>query len=304
MFWRNFWFCFMVETRLISSALYSEQGICKLWYDIRDTGRWSLLLITLYILPVSLWVPALQMTSTANCLVMVASSPLWGGLLSFALLGEVLPMHTAVASLLGSLSITSIFIFSAQADRAGSSVLGDLVALAAAICYSAFLVGIRVVAQHKPGKSTLPLLPIGSSVVCVGIALFGRVDILSVNARQMFWFWVMGGVMQTCGISAFTIAPTMIGATECALIALLETVLAPFWTWLALAEKPTLSTIAAGGALITILVVHTVYAATISRMPVKNARDPLSNAVDCGEFQELLQLDTTNSSNGHGHKHV
>lgn len=181
-------------------------------------------------------------------------------MLSTAILGDRLPLHTCIAIVLGFLCVVSIFLFSTSTDRRGASVLGDVASLTIAITLALYFIAVRFVTRHNGGKSLVPVLPIGCFLAAAFCLVMGA-DPFEVTARDMLWLWLMGGVMAPVAIPAFTLAASMISAPECSLIQLLEMVLGPLWTWLVLGEVPSLATAVAGACLVVVLVAHSLYAA-------------------------------------------
>merc|ERR1712007_254011 len=103
------------------------------------------------------------------------------------------------------------------------------------------------------------MLPFGCCISSLLMVVLGGAKPLSVGFEDMFWLWLMGGVMAPVAIPAFTIAAAMISASECSLIQLLEMMLGPVWTWLFLGEEPPWSSVLAGVGLTGVLTLHTFF---------------------------------------------
>ena len=93
-------------------------------------------------------------TTSANVLVVLASSPLWAALLSWALLGERPPLRTAVTIAIGMAAVVYVFIGSTLLDDEDSSgsegsntVLGLIWANGCSFFLAAQLVGFRYGSQ-------------------------------------------------------------------------------------------------------------------------------------------------------------
>ena len=73
-------------------------------------------------------------------------------------------------------------------------------------------------------------------------------------------------VLLPLSVVFLTRAPTNIPAPEVSLIILLETMLGPLWVWMAIAEQPSVQTMAGGALIIVVLVIHSVISLRQSRL--------------------------------------
>ncbi len=192
------------------------------------------------------FVMSIRLTTAANTLVIVASTPLFAAIFTRIFLSEKVPRRTWVAVVAGFSGIVVIFSGSLSAG----SVTGDLLALATAM----FMAGNFVIIRSHRQVSMIPAVVL-SGILTTLITVFVT-DPLSVGASDMLLLSVMGTVVMPIPLALMTVAPKLIPAAEVSLIMLLETFLGPFWVWLVIGQRPAGETVLGGGLLVLTLVVH------------------------------------------------
>ena len=192
------------------------------------------------------FVMSIRLTTAANTLVIVASTPLFAAIFTRIFLSEKVPRRTWVAVVAGFSGIVVIFSGSLSAG----SVTGDLLALATAM----FMAGNFVIIRSHRQVSMIPAVVL-SGILTTLITVFVT-DPLSVGASDMLLLSVMGTVVMPVPLALMTVAPKLIPAAEVSLIMLLETFLGPLWVWLVIGQRPAGETVLGGGVLVATLVVH------------------------------------------------
>jgi len=66
-----------------------------------------------------------------------------------------------------------------------------------------------------------------------------------------------------------TLGPRYLAAPEVAMLALLETVIGPFWVWLALGEEPGTRSLIGGAIIVLALLIHAIIRLRGIRRPVR-----------------------------------
>lgn len=195
----------------------------------------------MYGLNTTLFVYAVSHTSTANTVVILASSPLFAALFSRLFLQERLALRTLLTIAVAFVGVVSIVY-----QSLGSGHLnGDLAALALAISMGAVLTALRCFAS-------LPLFPIIalSGVVAAVLAMLNiEVAPLDIRWQQAQWLLIMGAIQIPLATWLLMSATRLLPSAEVSLFLLIETVFGPGWVWLAVNEAVPENTLF-GGTLI------------------------------------------------------
>ncbi len=192
------------------------------------------------------FVMSIRLTTAANTLVIVATTPLFAAVFTRIFLSERVPRRTWIAVVTGFSGI--IVIFSGSLSAGG--VAGDLLALGTALFMAANFVIIR---SHRQ-VSMVPAVVL-SGILTSLLTVF-MIDPLSVGASDMLLLAVMGSIVMPIPLALMTVAPKLIPAAEVSLIMLLETFLGPLWVWLFIGQRPSMTTVLGGGLLVLTLILH------------------------------------------------
>ena len=271
-------------------------GIHLLWQAFTDMG-WpcpALSVCAVYCPTISCFVLALDMTSAANCMVLVGTSPLWSALFSVTVLDESLRWHTGVAILLAVGCVAGMFVFGDSSTDDDTSWEGDLLALCCAVGLAAYFVAVRRGRDQNHGHSFLPLLPLNCLVTAAAAICLGA-DPFQPSGLDHLWFFLQGAIVAPIAIGALTVGPAMISAPECSLIQLLEMVLSPLLVWCVLDEVPAIATCIAGGVLLLVMVLHSVLAL---REALASQGDSADAKADQPSAEESLERNEVNITPG------
>lgn len=194
-----------------------------------------------------LFVFSISNTSTANTVVILASSPLFAALFSRVFLHERLDRRTliAIATAIGGVAI--IFTDSLGAP----SWAGDLAAVALAISMGGVLTLLRCF-PHLPHLAMLAL-----SGAIAGLIAAPLAEPLTLPAFSYLWLLVMGLVQTPLASWMIMRAPRHLPAPEVSMFLLIESVLGPFWVWLVIAEAIAPLTLLGGAVILSAITVHT-----------------------------------------------
>lgn len=188
-------------------------------------------------------------THVANVLVIIAATPIIAAVGARWILREKTATATWLAA--GVIFFGVIVIFADGLD--GDGLVGDLLALFAAVTLAAN----SIIVRKNPTVSFFPGLAVGGFFVAVASVVFVEWD--GVGVRDVFILAVNGGVISVLAFFLIIVASRLLPPAEVGLLFLLETVLAPFWVWLVLAETPPPATFFAGALILTALAGHAIW---------------------------------------------
>lgn len=198
------------------------------------------------------FVGALEYTSVANTLVIVASAPMFSALLSRIFLKERVPLRTVVA-IAGTFAGIAIVV---GEGMGGGTTQGDVAALIAALSMAAAFVLLR----SGRAINMIPAAALGS-VLPAMIALLSGLATPSAVPPEKIWLLIfMGLVLLPISFGLITVGPRYIPAPEVGLLLLMETVLGPLWVWLVIGEQAGVTTIIGGAIVISTLAFHSILA--------------------------------------------
>lgn len=179
-------------------------------------------------------------STVANALFLLSAAPLFAALLGWMVLRESIgrSMWFAMAGVLVGVAIM-IGEGLAEAD-----LLGDLAALAAAVGFAGFSVGIRR-GRHADMSPAILIAAAIATAVSAAMAFADGTGLVApapdVGLAAAYGMLVIGA-----GVFLFTLGSKSVPSAELVLLSLTEVVLAPVWVWLAFAEVPSMPTLAGG----------------------------------------------------------
>lgn len=194
----------------------------------------------------ALFVLSIELTKVANTLFVFATVPIFSAVLGWIVLRESLRFRTAIAILIGIAAVAAIFAESFHF----SSFWGDSFAALAALFFAANLTVVRA----HPDMPFIPPLIVAGAIATT--AAFFQTDPLKVPTADIFILVASGGIQQTVGVILVQWAARLLPPAEVGLLAYVETVFGPLWVWLAVAEVPSRTALAAGGVILVTLSVH------------------------------------------------
>jgi drug/metabolite transporter (DMT)-like permease len=189
------------------------------------------------------FVIATTMTAAANAIILQYTSPIWVFLLAPLLLHERPGRAEGLVLLVAMAGVAIIFVGNHEAH-----LLGLTIALASGFGYGALTVVLRGLRPVNPFAAAL-LNALGSGLLLLGPAVVWGA--LNLTARAWWLMLLMSVVQFTAPYVLFSWALQRVEAHRAALIVLLEALLNPLWTFLAVGEQVPVPTLM-GGPLILI----------------------------------------------------
>jgi drug/metabolite transporter (DMT)-like permease len=191
---------------------------------------------------------SLRLTTVADAVFFSSTSPLQTAVMARLVLGERIGRAGLVAIAIGVAGLLVMI----GGDIGGGSLMGNIFAFASATCFAVYAVALRA----APGRDwSVAMSGYGflTFAVCLAFTLAaGRSPV--VPAFDAGLALAHGIVLIGVGNLFFLQASRQVSAVGLTVLAQSETVLAPIWVYLALGERPSLTTLA-GGALILAAIV-------------------------------------------------
>lgn len=177
---------------------------------------------------------ALNRTTVANTVVLMATAPLVAALLARFVLGEQVRRRTWVAM---AVAFAGVMVMVTD-SLGGGQLAGDLIALATGVAYAVVIVAMRAAPLHR-GEPTdmVPANMVGGLIIVVIAAT--RADITGVSNGDLGILIMIGLVSLALGAWLFTRGVAHVQAAEAGLICLTEAAIAPLLVWMVLSETPT-----------------------------------------------------------------
>lgn len=243
-FWRGWLIC-LVFTVL---TLVKNQQIQ--WPESRAHWLIATLIAALYGINTLLFVFSISNTSTANTVVILASSPLFAAIFSRLFLQEPIKHRVLLAIIASFIGVITIFAGSFNSGHWP----GDIAALFLALSMGIVLTLLR----HYSGLPLLPIIALSGAVA--GIIAIPLAAPLSLPANSYLWLAIMGLVQMPLATWLLMLAPRFIPSAEVSLFLLIETILGPVWVWLAVGEETPERTLLGGTIIISAIFANTMAA--------------------------------------------
>jgi drug/metabolite transporter (DMT)-like permease len=213
---------------------FRESG--KPWRALQGLGLPGLMLAVFFAADSSCYMAALHFTSVAHVVVMLALTPLFAAIAAWIAMREAIRGPVAIAMVLAFAGVALMV----SGNYGEGAWIGDLLALGVPTLFAV----VTVIMRKHPGLHLLPavwLAAVLSGLVFLPFANFGEA-----GPGDIAMMTLLGSVEFGIGLILYLAGAKLIPAAESALMSLLETVLAPLWVWLVVAEDPGWRAIAGG----------------------------------------------------------
>ena len=192
------------------------------------------------------FITALNHTSVARVLFILAVSPVLAALLARVALGEPITRRTGVAMALALAGVA--LMFGAPGE---GSLAGDGLSLVAALAFALMI----VITRWRHDVSMTPATSLSQAILVVAFIPFASPG--EITGGDVVWLALLGIGQIGLGFVLLTVGARLIPAAQVGLITLLEVVLGPLWVWLALDERPSTLTLAGGAIVIIAIIIQT-----------------------------------------------
>jgi len=240
-FWRS-----SVAALFVFCALAFLQG-SRPFATLRAAGMPGLVSGAMWAIMFTCFILALTFTTVANVLVVASLGPFFTALLARAFLREPLPLRTWIAIFAATAGMLAMF-----GTRFSAGEPHHLIGMALALTIpTASAVNIVVLRRSGAHLDLMPAVMLGaiiSAVVTLPLAVP-----FEASTRDLFFLATLGVVQLGAPCLLLVIASRTLPAPEIALLALLEVVLGPLWTWLGAGEVPAGVTLLGGAVVLAAL---------------------------------------------------
>jgi drug/metabolite transporter (DMT)-like permease len=211
-------------------------------------GYTSVVLSCLTAVASILFLNAIQLTTVANVVFILAFNPMFAALLSWLVLGERTPLVTILAIVA---SFAGVLIIVWDSIVAGTH-LGDLMALGVSL-----LLACSLVIARRSGTDQSMSPAFGTLLAAVGVMWFAQPGSLPVES----WGWLAlnGLIVMPAASACMMLGPRYVSAPVVAMFFLLETVLTPIWMWLIFNEVPRTASLMGGVVIFVALLGHSIW---------------------------------------------
>jgi drug/metabolite transporter (DMT)-like permease len=192
------------------------------------------------------FIAALNHTSVARVLFILAVSPVLAALLARVTLGEPITRRTVVAMALALAGITLMLGAPGEGNLAG-----DGFSLVTALAFALMI----VITRWRQDVSMAPATCVSQAILVAVFLPFASPG--AIGGDDAAWLAALGIGQIGLGFALLTVGARLIPAAQVGLITLLEVVLGPVWVWLALDERPTTLTLVGGAIVIVAIVIQT-----------------------------------------------
>ena len=194
----------------------------------------------------SSFIAALNHTSVARVLFILAVAPVLAAVLARVTLGEEITRRTVLAMALALVGVAVML----GAPGEGS-LAGDGLAFLASLAFALSI----VITRRRRDVSMAPATCLSQAILLVVFLPFASPG--EISGDDVAWLAALGIGQIALGLVLLTVGARLIPAAQVGLITLLEVVLGPLWVWLALDERPSTLTLVGGAIVIVAIVIQT-----------------------------------------------
>ena len=241
--WRGFWMSVFLLAYLV--VVYGNQTVAK----FRAIPLPALLIVAGFFSAGStLYVTSLTLAGTATVSVIGALSPIFAGLLSPWLTHETPSLASWLAAIM---AVVGVGIIAWDGFSAGN-VIGILVALLVPL---SFAVQTMMLRRYR-AFDMVPAICVGGFATFFLAGVMGYVfgghpaGGLQVSIEQMLLLALMGPVQLSVPLILYAKGAKAVPAVTLTLVAMLDVILNPFWSWLGVGEVPAHSAFVGGFVII------------------------------------------------------
>jgi len=219
---------------LLAAIAIKSRG--RPWQALAKLGWPGFLVAVFFAADSSCYMAALHFTSVAHVVVMLSLTPLFAAIAAWIALREAIRHRVAVAMLLSFAGVALMV----SGNYGEGAWIGDLLALGVPTLFAV----VTVITRRHPGVHLMPAVCLAA--ILSGLSFLPFADFSTARASDVALMTCLGSIEFGLGLLLYLAGAKLIPAAEATLTSLLETVLAPLWVWLAVAEDPGWRAIAGG----------------------------------------------------------
>lgn len=247
---QNFTFYFglcMFLTMNLALYLKHQRSIFDIYTRHLSSIVWSGLCIGLSNL---LFILAVKHTSVASAVFILSTGPLISALIAFIFFGQKTPRRTFGAIFFVFIGL-AIILFN---DLELGNMEGNLYAFG---CVFAFVSMLAVLERDKEANR---LACFGTGALMASLLAALTAPLLIPDSYSLWIIVFMGALLTPLSRAFIGVGTKFLPSVEVALLTIIEPVLAPFWVWILMDEKPHLNTLIGGAIIVSTLLVHSMMA--------------------------------------------
>jgi drug/metabolite transporter (DMT)-like permease len=192
------------------------------------------------------FIAALNQTSVARVLFILAIAPVLAALLARVALGEPITQRTVMAM---ALALAGVALMVGAPGE--GSLAGDGLSFLAALAFALMI----VITRWRHDVSMAPAMCLAQAILIAAFLPFASPG--EIGGDDVVWLAALGIGQIGLGVALLTVGARLIPAAQVGLLTLLEIVLGPVWVWLALGERPSTLTLVGGAIVIVAIVIQT-----------------------------------------------
>jgi len=242
-FWRSFF-----SGIFVAAALMYQQGMGKAFRNVRAVGRYGVISGMMWSVMFVCFMIALTRTTVANTLIVMSVAPLLTAFLAWLILRQHIARRTWIAIAAAFIGILWMFV-NGMSEVGGQHLIGMLIAAAVPVAAAINFVTIKRAGQ---GVDLIPAVLLGSifaAVLMLPMAWPLQASLHDIGILATLGFFQLG---LPCMLMVR--AMKSLSAPEVSLLALLEVLLGPLWTWLGAGEVPAQETLIGGAVVMGALI--------------------------------------------------
>jgi drug/metabolite transporter (DMT)-like permease len=191
------------------------------------------------------FIAALNHTSVARVLFVLALAPVIAAVLARVTLGEPITRRTLLAM---AVALAGVALMLGAPGE--GSLAGDGLAFVAAFAFAVMI----VITRWRHDVSMAPATCLSQAILVAAFLPFATPG--AIGGDDVGWLAALGIGQIGLGFALLTVGARLIPAAQVGLITLLEVVLGPLWVWLALDERPSTLTLVGGTIVIVAIVIQ------------------------------------------------